>query len=196
MKIDKIKIVFALLFLCFRTSFGQSEMNQTCDCYKIKFVLKNSSAADSTIHPVFQKHGFQLIENGGYDFVINGKKYFQSFLLSIDNSSFSISQNWTFENGKLYTADTLNFSATDKIEVRLVTIDKGVGGLPFKVGKDYDVSFVKSDKMCKMKYANIDSNHEFDGLFYFTSYGWKKMKMKKGKPFLCEATGQYQLRRR
>lgn len=178
------------------TSFGQIEMNSTSECYKIQFVLKDSSPADSTILPVFQKRGFQLIENGVYDFVINGKKYFQSYLLSINNSSFSISQNWTVENGKLYTPDTIHFSATDKIEVRLVTIDKGVGGLPFEVGKDYDVSFVKSNKMCKMKYANIDTNQEVDGLFYFTGYGWKKMKMKKGKPFLCEATGQYQLRRK
>jgi hypothetical protein len=190
-----ITLSFYLLFF-YKTAFGQIEMNNSSDCHKIQFVLKNTSPPDSTILPVFQKHGFQLIDNGVYDFVINGKKYFQSYLFNISNSGFSISQNWTIENGNLRTTDTLNFSTSDKIEIRLVTIDKGVGGLPFKVGKDYDINFVKSDKLCKMKYANIDTNNEFDGLFYFTGYGWKKMKMKKGKPFLCEASGQYQLRRK
>jgi hypothetical protein len=190
-----IIIILSLhLLFCYKTAFGQIETNSGSDCYKIQFVLKSSSPPDTTVLPVFQRHGFQLIENGVYDFVINGKKYFQSYLFKISNLSFSISQNWTIENGNLRTADTLNFSSGDKIEIRLLTIDKGVGGLPFKVGKDYDISFIKSDKLCKMKYANIDTNNEFDGLYYFTGYGWKKMKMKKGKPYLCEATGQYQLR--
>lgn len=177
-------------------SFGQVETNSKSDCFKIQFVLKNTSPPDSIILPVFQKHGFHLIENGVYDFVINGKKYFQSYLSSISNSGFSISQNWTVENGKLFTPDTLNFILTDKIEIRLVSINNGVGGLPFKVGKNYDINFIKSDNLCKMNYANIDTNYEFDGLYYFTSYGWKKMKMKNGKPYLCESTGQYQLRRK
>ena len=194
------QIIIISLFLqflfCYKTVLGQIDMNCISECYKIQFILKNSTPPDSTILPVFQRHGFHLIENGVYDFVINGKKYYQSYLLKIGNSSFSISQNWAFENGNLRLADTLNFSSSDKIEIRMVSIDNNRAGLPFKVGKDYNISFIKSDKLCKMKCAYIDTNIEFDGLYYFTDFGWKKIKMKKGKPYFCEATGQFQLRRK
>jgi len=189
-----ILIIHLLNF--YELAIGQTNMNNSSECYKIQFVLKNSSPSDSTLVPIFQEHGFHLIEDGVYDFIINGKKYFQSYLYKISNSRFSISQNWTIKNNNVKLADTLVFSSNEMIEIRLLTINNGVGGLPFTVGRNYNVNFIKSDKLCKMQYANIDTDKEFDGLFYFTGYGWKKIKMKKGKPYLCEVTGQYKLRRR
>jgi hypothetical protein len=190
-----IMLIFIIVIIS-KTSVGQIFVDNTSNCYKIQFALKNTSPTDSILLPVFQRHGFQIIENGVYDFVINGKKFFQSLLIKIDSSTFSISQNWNFNNGILNIPDTIYFHSTDNIEIRLLTINQGVGGLPFKVGKDYKISFIKSDKYCRLQYVSIDNNELFDGLYYFTGYGWKKVKMKKGKPFLCEATGQYQLRRK
>lgn len=77
---------------------------------------------DSAILPVYQKHGFQIIENGVYDFVIDRNKYFQSLVIQIDSSSFSISQDWSFENGKKILPDTIKFSSTQEINIRMVTV--------------------------------------------------------------------------
>ena len=137
-------------------SWGQIETNNTSDCYKIQFSLKNQPNPHSAIIPLYQKHGFQLVENGVYDFIINGKKYFQCLLTQIDSLNFSITRNWFFENGTLITKDILIFSFADNITLRLLTINNGIGGLPFKVGKDYKIDFLKSNYHCKMNSANID----------------------------------------
>lgn len=189
-------ILLLIILTISKISLGQIDLDNNSNCNKIQFILKNTSPPDSLILPIFQRHGFQIIENDVYDFVINGKKFFQSFLINIDSSAFSISQCWYFDNGVIKIPDTIHFYSTDKIEIRLLTIDNGVGGMPFKVGKYYNVCFLRSEKYCRMQYAYIDNNEMFDGLYYFTGYGWKKIKMKKGKPFLCETTGQYQLRRK
>ena len=186
-----------LLVIIALTSWGQNSTNYVENCYKIQFILKDSIPPDSIIIPVYQEHGFEIIENGVYDFVIDRKKYFQALILDIDSSSFSISENWSFVNGKKVAPDTVTFTSTQDIKIRMVTINNGIGGLPFKASsKDYDILFIKDDKYCKMENAIINDGQEFDGLYYFTGYGWKKIKMIEGKPYLCEPNGQYRMRRK
>lgn len=195
-----MKIKFLLIFTILTTqiSYSQIDMNYVGGCYIIEFVQKNSVGTDSAILPVYQKHGFQIIENGVYDFVIDGKKYFQALLINIDSAGFKISQNWEFIGEKQIIKDTIDFLSTQDIRIRMVSIDKGRGGLPFTVGrKDYSITFVRSGKYCRVKNALITTGKEIvQGHFYFTEYGWKKIKIVKGKPYLCDESGEFQLRRK
>lgn len=194
-----MKIKFLLIFIIIATqiSYSQIDVNYVGDCYVIEFVQKSSVVADSAILPVYQKHGFHIIENGVYDFVIDGKKYFQALLLNIDRSGFKITKNWEFIGEKQIIKDTVSFLSTQDIKIRMVTIDKGRGGLPFTVGsKDYNIKFIPSAKYCRLKNSVITTGKEIvQGHYYFTGYGWKKIKIVSGKPYLCDETGEFQLRR-
>lgn len=194
----RIKILLLFTFITTQISYSQIDTNHLGGCYVIQFVQKNSVIPDSLILPIYQKHGFQIVENGVYDFVIDGKKYFQALLIKIDNSGFQISQNWEFVDVNQLVKDTVNFSSSQDIKIRMVSIDKGRGGLPFTVGKkDYSITFVRSGKYCRVKNAVITTGNEIvQGHFYFTDYGWKKIKIVKRKPYLCDESGVFQLRRK
>jgi hypothetical protein len=173
-------------------------MDLSVNCYKIQFVHKDSVFVDSLIIPVYQTRGFQIIENGVYDLIIDGDKYFQSLVLSIDSSGFWISKNWDFKGYNQVIKDSVFFSTDHELEVRIVSIDKGVGGLPFSVGnKKYNIKIIQSKEYCRSKNAFIKIGKEITlGHYYFTAYGWKIIRMKKGKPYLRETSGEYLLRRK
>ena len=194
----KIKILLLFALITTQICYSQIDVNHLDGCYVIQFLQKNTVVPDSAILPVYQKQGFQIVENGVYDFVIDGKKYFQSLVIKIDNSGFRISQNWEFVDINEVVKDTVNFSSSQDIKIRLVSIDKGRGGLPFSVGgKDYSITFIRSKKYCRVKNAVITTGKEIvQGHFYFTDYGWKKIKIVKGKPYLCDESGEFQQRRK
>jgi hypothetical protein len=176
-------------------SFGQVDKST---CKVIQFLHKDSLSSESKILPVYHPRGFMIIKNGVYDFVINGKKYYQALVINIDSSKLYISQNWEF-NGDFETIkDTLSFLINQELKVRLVSIDKGFGGLPYKVNnKDYLITVTETDKYCQLKNAVITTGKEIvQGHYYFTAYGLKNIKIIKGKPYLCEDTGEYILRRK
>jgi hypothetical protein len=154
---------------------------------------------DSTIQltPEYHPKGFYLLTNGVYDFVIEGKKYFQSILLKVDKDKFYISPNWESTSEVEKIADTLTFSINQKIQIRMVSINDGVGGLPFKTKiQDYLVSIVSNDKYCRLKSVKIISkNQSYIGHFYFTAIGLKEIKIVKGKPYLVEERGEFVMRR-
>jgi hypothetical protein len=191
--------LYKLVFIFFIVSqLGQNSNAQTIDCYNIRFAHKDSILVDSMILPIYQKRGFLLVKNGVYDFVIDGKKYFQSLLLNIENNGFWIATDWEFSQENQMINDSIHFKINQDLNIRCLTIDKGVGGLPFKVdNKKYNIEIVKGSSYCRVKNAVITTGKEIAmGHFYFTGYGWKMLKMVKGKPFLCEETGEYILRRK
>ena len=193
----QLLIILCFLFLI-NSIEGQVGMDLSVNCYKIQFEHKDSVFVDSMIFPVFQTRGFQIIENGVYDFIIDGNKYFQSLVLSIDSSGFWISKNWDFKGYNQIIKDSVFFTIDHELKVRLVSIDKGVGGLPFSVGnKKYNIQIIQSKEYCRIKNAFIKIGNQITlGHYYFTAYGWKIIRMKKGKPYLRETTGEYLLRRK
>nr|WP_294899413.1 hypothetical protein [uncultured Pedobacter sp.] len=189
------QILFILLLLVSTQVKSQNKKDEIC--YSIQF--KNTSFLDSTviITPEYNPKGFYLVNNGVYDFVIDGKKYFQSILLKVEKDSFYISRNWESGMESEKISDTLKFSISQKIQIRMLSIKDGVGGLPFRTKiEDYVVSAVPADKYCKLKYVKIDSKGSLHlGHFYFTAYGLKEIKIVKGKPYFVEPRGEYVLRR-
>ena len=141
--------------------------------------------------------GRLLLTNGVYDFVIDGKKYFQSILLKVDKDKFYISNNWESTSDQEKITDTLMFSINKEIQIRMISINNGVGGLPFKTkAQDYQISIVPNDKYCRLKNVKITSkNQTYIGHFYFTAIGLKEIKIVKGKPYLVEERGEYIMRR-
>jgi hypothetical protein len=164
----------------------------------IMFRKRNMTVLESMILPTYQEHGFYIIKNGVYDFVVNGKKYFQAVVLDVNEDGFLISKDWNFDNGVQIMTDSTFINIKSNIQIRLLSINNGVGGFPTRTKNgDYDIQILKSDKYCKFVNAEFMSKDgKSIGKYYFTQYGLKNLKMKNGKPYLCEETGDYALRRR
>ena len=176
-----------------------NEIIEICDEeYIIQFKHKNMTVLESMILPTYQEHGFYIAKNGVYDFVINEEKYFQTVVLDIKENGFYIAKDWGFENGVQKIADTTFVNIDSDLQIRLLSTNNGVGGIPTKTKKDdYDIQIKKTNKYCRFKNAEFMSKDgESIGHYYFTQYGLKNLKMKKGKPYLCEMTGDYVLRRK
>jgi len=179
-----------IILLFFTVSvFGQTN----CSCKIIQFLHKDSISSENKLTPVYHLRGFYLVKNGVYDFVIDGKKYFQSILLYINQNTFSISTKWETKEDVEQINDTLIFSINQDIQVRMVSIHNRVGGLPTTTKlKDYIVSIKDNNEYCELKHSEIISgNTKYLGHYYFTLYGFKSIKMIKGKPYLCEKRGDY-----
>ncbi|MEN8250517.1 MAG: hypothetical protein ABFS32_16405 [Bacteroidota bacterium] len=177
----------------------ENRIIRKCDeSYAIQFKRKGITVLNSMILPTYQAHGFLLAKNGVYDFVINGKKYFQSVILDITNNGFVISKDWNVDNGTPTTLDSIFFDIKSKIQIRLLSIHNGVGGLPTKTKvDDYDIEIIRTSNYCQFDDAEFTSTKGSTvGLYYFTAYGMKNLTMRKGKPYICEQTGDYVLRRK
>lgn len=176
-------------------SFGQDVKEN--DCNVIQF--RHKEYLDSTIQltPEYHPRGFYLLTNGVYDFVIDEKKYFQSILLKVSKDKFYISNNWESTSEGEIINDTLAFSINREIQIRMVSINNGVGGLPSKTrAQDYCVSILSNEKYCTLKSVRIASKNQiYIGHFYFTAIGLKGIKIVKGKPYLVEERGEYIMRR-
>jgi len=176
-------------------AYGQNITENHCNV--IQFRHKDYLDSILNITPQYHPRGFYLLTNGVYDFVIDGKKYFQSILLKVDKDKFYISNNWESTSDQEKITDTLMFSINKEIQIRMVSINNGVGGLPFKTkAQDYQISIVPNDKYCRLKNVKITSkNQTYIGHFYFTAIGLKEIKIVKGKPYLVEERGEYIMRR-
>jgi len=195
---NSISIFSSLLLLTFFfQGYGQIDESYKGSCYKIKFIKKGIDVPDSLILPVYQKHGFEIVENAVYDLIVDGKKKFQSLIFNIDSNIISISQNWYFIDGESMIPDTTLIHKDQKLKIRLLWIDQGVGGIPSKVGsKDYNINYVKDNKYCKMEYAKVDDSDLPNAFYYFTGYPLKKIVMKNGKPFFVDKTTYMKVRRK
>ena len=190
------RTIFFFLLVLSAHSYGQDK-NIDSTCYVIQFISKQVQETNPNITPEYQPKGFYLLKNGVYDFVIDGKKYFQSILLRIDKDGFQISRNWESTGSGEKIIDSIKFSINQNIQIRLVSINNGVGGLAFRTKtSDYEVSIIPTEKYCMLKDVKITSKGQtYFGHFYFTAYGLKEIKMVKGKPYLVEPRGEYIMRR-
>lgn len=178
---------------------GTNEIIEKCDeAYIIQFKRKNMTVLESMILPSYQEHGFYITKNGVYDFVVNGKKYFQTVVLDISENGFYIAMDWDFVNGTQKILDSTFIDINSDLQIRLLSINNGVGGISTKAkNEDYEIQIKKTDKYCRFKDAKFMSKDgESIGHYYFTLYGLKNLKMKKGKPYICEKSGDYVLRRK
>lgn len=189
------KLLILTLLMNIMISFGQVGKST---CKVIQFSHKDSLSRESKINPIYHPRGFFIVKNGVYDFVINGKKYYQALVTNIDSNAIYISQNWEFNGYSETIKDILSFPINQDLKVRLISTDKGIGNLPFKVDNtNYKISVIETDKFCKLKNTVITTGKEIvQGHYYFTAYGLKNIKIVKGTPYLCDDTGEYILRRK
>lgn len=189
------KTISILIFLLSVSLSGQNiEIGK--DCRVIQFTNKDFINSISKIDPIYNKKGFILVTNGVYDFIIDGKKYFQSILLKIEKDKFYISKNWETKENNEIISDSIAISINQEIRIRTISIDKGVGNIPSRTNpKNYIVSIVASDH-CKFQNAEIVSKgNKYFGHYYFTELGLKKLKIVDKKALLCEVNGEFLLRR-
>lgn len=189
------RLIQVLLTTFSFNAYGQNVTENNCNI--IQFQHKDYVDSTLKLTPEYHPKGFYLLTNGVYDFVIDGEKYFQSILLKVDKDKFYISTNWESTSEQEKITDTLMFSINQEIQIRMVSINNGVGGLPFKTKtKNYKISILHNDKYCRLKSVKITSkNQTYIGHFYFTSVGLKEIKIVKGKPYLVEERGEYIMRR-
>ncbi|MBF2710067.1 hypothetical protein [Flavobacterium soyangense] len=191
-----MKTTISILTFIFSVSVYGQNIESGKNCKVVQFVNKDSINSSSKINPIFNKRGFYLVTNCVYDFIIDGKKYFQSILLKIDNDKFYISKNWETKTDNEIISDTIAVSINQEIRIRTVSIDKGVGNIPSRTNPNkYNVTIVDSD-YCRFQNAEILSKgNKYFGHYYFTEIGLKKLKIVNGKALLCEENGDFLLRR-
>jgi hypothetical protein len=192
-----LRSIFCLMFLSSSINlYAQKDLRDT-NCYVIKFIGKKYVDSAIQLSPEYHPNGFYLVANGVYDFVIDGKKYYQSILLGVEKDTFHIVKNWESTNNSERILDTLSFSIKQAVQIRLLSIHNGVGGIPFRTKiEDYLLSIIPTEKYCRMKYVElIGKDQTYNGHFYFTSLGLKAIKMVKGKAYFVEPKGEYILRR-
>jgi hypothetical protein len=192
-----VKTIIIILTFIYSFSFYGQNKEIDKDCRIIQFVNKDSINSISKLTPIYNKRGFYLVTNGVYDFVIDGKKYFQSILLKIENDKFYISKNWQSNEQSEIISDSIAISINQEIQIRMVSIDKGVGNMPTRTNlKKYNVTIIPTDKYCRFENVEILSNGKKHlGHYYFIEIGFKKLKIVNETPFLCEENGEFILRR-
>ncbi|MFC2089876.1 hypothetical protein ACFLT1_03800 [Bacteroidota bacterium] len=193
----RTKFLFCITLIMFlsRSAMIQGQVKELPKCLSIVVATRDSVVDEELLLPQYQDFGFRLIRNGVYDFIIDGKKYLQALLVNIYTDGFCISENWSFTGKEGLVSDTLFVSLTQDIAIRLALIDNGVSGVPTKIkNKQYSFRIVASEQHCGIKNAEI-GNSEF-GHFYFTKYGWKKVAIVNGNPYLFENNTKYLLRRK
>ncbi len=188
--------IFRILMLILSISVYGQNIDIGKECRAIQFVNKDSINSISKLTPIYNKRGFLLVTNGVYDFIIDGKKYFQSIVLRIENDRFYISKNWESKTENEIISDTVEVSINQEIRIRTVSIDKGIGNIPSRTNpKIYKVSIIKSD-FCRFKNVEILSKGiKYFGHYYFTEIGIKKILILDQKALLCEENGEFILRR-
>ncbi|OXB04675.1 hypothetical protein [Flavobacterium pectinovorum] len=191
----KILITAILSFYIFSANGQNTEFDKRCRI--IEFINKDSINSISKLTPLYNKRGFYLLQNGVYDFVIDGKKYFQSLILKIEKDRFFITKNWQSEENNEIISDSIEVLINQEIQVRMVSIDKGVGNLPTRTNlKKYNVTIIPNENYCSLKNIEIISKEKtYLGHYYFTERGLKKIKIIKNTPYLCEENGEFILRR-
>lgn len=189
-------ILLIVTFICSFCLYGQDRNDKSCRV--IQFVNKDSIKSISKLTPIYNKRGFYLVTNGVYDFVIDGKKYFQSILLKIEKDKFYISQNWESKELNEVISDSIEISINQEIQIRMVSIDSGVGNMPSRTNsKKYDVTIIPTEEYCGFENVKILSKgKKYYGHYYFTELGFKKIKLIDKTPFLCEENGEHILRRK
>ncbi len=172
--------------------------NQKSDWKIIRFTHKDSINNESKITPIYNKRGFDLIQNGVYDFIIDGKKHFQSILLKIEDDKFYISENWESNETKAKILDSIEVNINQNIQIRLLSIKDGIGELPFRTKTDdYKLTILPSKKYSYMQNTEVIFNDKKKwGYYYFTKIGFKKLIIVNNTPYLCEDNRQIILRRK
>ncbi len=193
-----MKIFLTIITFIYSFTFYGQNKNADKQCRIIQFVNKDSLNSISILTPIYNKGGFYLVTNGVYDFIIDGKKHFQSILLKIENDKFYISENWETKEKSEKILDSIEISINQKIQIRTISVENRIGGMPTRTNwKKYDVSIIPTEKYCAFENANIFSNgNKYYGHYYFTELGLKKLKIVNGTPFLCEENSEVILRRK
>lgn len=188
-KIYYIIIFFACLI---------NAQNKKNDWKIIRFTHKDSINSQTKITPQYSKRGFDLVTNGVYDFIIDGKKHFQSILLKIEEDKFYISENWESLEDNVKILDSLKVQINQKIQIRLISMKDGIGELPSRTQlDDYNVTILPSENYSIMKNTDVIFNDKKKkAYYYFTKIGLKKLIIVDNTPYFCEDNRQIILRRK
>jgi hypothetical protein len=171
---------------------AQNDKSIEKSCLVIQYISKDadSSALADKISTNYHPQGFILSENCVYDFIIDDNTYLYSILHKIENDKFSIIRDWDCEINSNTKPDTLQFSINQKIDLRVLIIENGIGGLPKKIkSKKYKTSIIQSQKYCEIENTEVfKKDITYKGHFYFTGYGLKKIIIVDGRPYLYEGS--------
>lgn len=167
--------------------------SQTGNCWCIKVKKKNIPDSNS-LTPYFHPNGIYLVENGIYNFKINGKEYFMHRINDIKKDSLTI----------VFGADKepkFTFSVAKIEKLTFYSLDNGRVGFPhnhFKPSK-FDFETVQTEKICKVEKAKVfidrDRLEYIEGYQYMTAgYGWKPVYKENGKTHLLDKSTIHEIK--
>jgi len=183
-KIEK-KMTIRLLVLFLGISLSIQTFSQTENCWSIK-VEKKDISDTNLLSEYFNAKGLYLVENGIYNFKINGTKYFMHRIVSIKMDSLTI-----VFGADLEPEFTFPVNAIEKLT--FYSLDNGRVGFPHNILKPnkFDFETVQTENICAIKKAKIYIDRErkeyIEGYQYMTAgYGWKPVYKENGKTHLLD----------
>jgi hypothetical protein len=186
-------VTFIALHLFAFASFGQDH-NYNKGCNVVKFASKKHT--DSMIlNPNYHPKGFYLVTNQVYDLVVDGKSYYYSLILKIEADRFIVATKWESADSGDKIIDTLTILTSQKIQVRMLTINNGRAGLPFKTkNEDFIVSIIPAENYCFAKYVPFETpKSKYITHQYFTQYPNKHIRIQKGRAYFIDERGEFPL---
>ncbi len=139
-----------------------------------------------SLSPYFHPNGIYLVENGIYNFKINGKKYHMHRIINVREDSLTI----------VFGADQepkFSFPINAIEKLTFYSLDNGRVGFPHNILKPNKFKFetVKSENICRVEKAKIyldrDKKEYIEGYQYMTAgFGWKPVYKENGKTYLLD----------
>jgi hypothetical protein len=156
-------------------------------CYVLQVLSKTKIVDTSKITPFYSSDGLYLLQNGVYNFIVSGKKYFYYRIHNITSDSIYIS--YAFD-----TTTIIAFSPKQIINIKFYSLNDGLVGWPHEnLSRDYySFIIVKQNKFCSIKKEKICIDNDCNKFVisnsqYMTSgFGWKPMYINEGNGYLLD----------
>ena len=156
-------------------------------CFALLVLTKTTSIDTSKITPFYSTDGLFLLQNGVYNFIVKGKKYFYYRINHVTADSIYIS--YVFDS-----TTVIAFSPKQEIKIKFYSLNNGLVGWPHEniTSDKYSFTIVKQKKFCSVKsekicFDNDCSKSVISNYQYMTSgFGWKPFYIYEGNGYLLD----------
>lgn len=164
------------------------------DSCKVIQILGKEQSDTSGINSFYQKKGIFLVQNGIYDFKINGKSYFKHRIVKIEGDTISLA--WATEDTPL-----IHITVEEIEKVIFPSLNNGVTGFPHPYMSERKYTF---QIVCRQPYKNEilklcendDCSKFNEAYLYMTSgFGWKPVYKKDGKTYMLDVNVIHELKK-
>ena len=183
-----------ILIAIFALIISGSLYAQEDSCLVVR-ILSEELSDTSGLTEFYNPRGMYLLQNGIYNFKVNGKSYNHHRIVSINGDSIQIA--WAMD-----TEPLIKFHVNEIDKLVFPSLDNGVSGFPHPTltRKKYNFQVV-SHKPYKLTLAKIceddDCQKYFEAYLFMTSgYGWKPIYKQNGETYMLDKSVIHNLKKK